>query len=604
MHRRRFLAAGAAVAAASPAVPAWAQQAVGADARLRALLDRLYQRQLERSPEQATAAGLDTGPNAARKSRLADRSPEARARRRVEARGELAELTRIPRAALSPAARVDRDVVQAALETEIASLAPGLPNGAAGDYLYSPYAVSQQTGAYQAVPDFLDNQHTIKTREDAEAYVSRLRALGPAIDQDLARLRADSARGVIPPDFILDTAIGQTRELRGAPAASAGLVQSLVRRTREAGIGGDWAAQATPLVERMVYPALDRQLAALTALRARATPDAGVWKLPGGQAYYAAAVREQTTTRLTPAEIHRIGRQQVAEISARMEPILRAQGLTQGSLGERMAAFGARADQVYPNTEEGRAALLQALDMERRLPSLFGVLPKAPVEVKRVPPAIQDGAPNGYYWPATLDGSRPGIYWINLKNTADWPKGSLQALTYHEVSPGHHLQGSIAQENEAIPLIRRTAYYSAHGEGWALYAEQLADEVGAYADPASQLGYLQSQLFRATRLVVDTGLHDQRWTREQATRELIGATGFTPGRAQREIDRYAAWPGQATSYKVGHNTWVRLREKARARLGPRFDLRAFHDATLAVGSVPLTVLETVVDEHIAARRRG
>lgn len=611
MDRRRFLASTA--AAASPAAGAWAQTTARGpgtpDARLRVLLDRFYNAQLDRNPEEATAAGLDVGIHAARKSRLADRSPGARPRRAAEARAQLAELTRIPRAALSPPARIDRDVIQYALETEIASLAPGLPTGAAGDYLYSPYAVSQQTGAYQAVPDFLDNQHTIKTRGDAEAYLLRLRALGPAIDQDLARLRADQARGVIAPDFILDTAIAQTRDLRGAPAASSGMVRSLARRAREAGVAGDWAALATPVVERTVYPALDRQLAALTALRPRARPDAGVWKLPNGRDYYAAAVQASTTTRLSPAEIHRIGREQVAEISALMEPILRAQGLTTGTLGERMAAFGARADQVYPNTEEGRAALLQSLvsqvrDMERRLPALFGTLPKAPVEVKRVPPAIQDGAPNGYYWPATLDGSRPGIYWINLKNTADWPKASLPALTYHEVSPGHHLQLTIAQENAAIPLIRRTAYYSATGEGWALYAEQLADEIGAYGDPAGRLGYLQSQLFRATRLVVDTGLHDQRWTRERATRELIATTGFTPGRAQREIDRYAAWPGQATSYKVGHNTWVRLREKAKTQLGERFDIRAFHDATLAVGSVPLTVLETVVDAHIASRKRA
>jgi uncharacterized protein (DUF885 family) len=421
-------------------------------------------------------------------------------------------------------------------------------------------------------------------------------------------MRQDSAAGVIPPDFILDTAIAQTRELRGAPAAETVMVRSLARRAREARVQGDWAALATPIVERTVFPALDRQLIALTALRARARPDAGVWKLPNGRDYYAAAVRASTTTRLTPAEVHRIGREQVAEISAQLDPILRGAGLTTGSVGDRVTALSRRPDQLYPNTDAGRTQLIADLNrqvaaMNALLPTAFGVLPKAPVEVKRVPPTIEAGAPNGYYWPATLDGSRPGIYWINLRTVTDWPRFALPTLTYHEVSPGHHLQGSIAQENGAIPLIRRTAYYSAHGEGWALYSEQLADEMGAYADnPLGRVGYLQALLYRATRLVVDTGLHDQRWTRERATREFIASTGFPQGRAQREVDRYVVWPGQATSYKVGHNTWVRLRDRARAQLGPRFDLRAFHDAVLLPGSVPLTVLEGIVERHIAERR--
>jgi uncharacterized protein (DUF885 family) len=609
MRRRLFLSA----AAASVAAPALAQTPVGTptsgspDVRLRALLDRFYERQLDRNPEQATAAGLDTGSNIGRKTRLSDRSPGARARRRTEARAELADLLRIPAALLSTASRIDRDVIRYALETEIESLGLG-PLGAAGDYLYSPYAISQLTGAYQSIPDFLDNQHTIATRGDAEAYLLRLQALGPAIDQDVARLRQDSAAGVVPPDFILETAIGQTRGLRGTPAAETAMVRSLAQRAREARLQGDWAGLATPIVERTVFPALDRQLAALTAARARAGSQPGVGRFRNGRDYYAAAVRASTTTRLTPAEVHRIGREQVAEITAQLDMILRAQGLTAGPVGERVVTLSRRPDQLFPNTDAGRAQLLASLNAQvaeiaGRLPRYFGTLPKAPVEVKRVPPSIQDGAPNGYYSPATLDGSRPGIYWINLKSVTDWPRFALPTLTYHEVSPGHHLQGSIAQESQAIPLIRRTAFYGAHGEGWALYAEQLADEMGMYADnPVGRVGYLQALLYRATRLVVDTGIHDLGWSRERATREFIAATGFPQGRAQREVDRYAAWPGQATSYKVGHNTWVRMREKARAQLGPRFDIRAFHDAVLLPGSVPLTVLEQIVDRHIAERR--
>ncbi|MBW3616440.1 MAG: DUF885 family protein [Proteobacteria bacterium] len=605
MHRRTFLTAGSAVSALS-STPALAQAvntvATGTpDGRLRALLDRFHQAQLERNPEEATAAGLDAGVHAARKSRLNDRSPEARTRRLAEARRELAQLTAIPRGQLSPAARVDQDVVRYALEREIGDISGFVSSPG------SPYALSQLTGAYQSGPDFLDSQHTVKTRGDAEAYLLRLNALGTAIDQDLARQRQEAAAGVIPPDYVLDIAIAQTQALRAAPAGQSGLARSVGRRAREAGVAGDWTGQAAPIVERSVYPALDRQLVALRTLRARARPEPGAWRLPKGRELYARAVQAATTTNLTPAQIHTLGREQVRQISAQMDAILRAQGLTQGPVGARVVEMSRRPDQLYPNTDAGREALLASLNdqiqgLQPKLPQLFGTLPKASVEVRRVPPAIQDGAPNGYYQAPTLDGSRPGIYWINLKTVTDWPRFSLPTLTYHEANPGHHLQITVAQENEAIPLIRRTAYYSAHGEGWALYSEQLADEIGAYADnPLGRLGFLQALLYRAARLVVDTGLHDLRWSRERATREFIDITGFPEGRAQREVDRYSVWPGQATSYKVGHNTWLRLRDKAKARLGSRFDIRAFHDAALAGGSMPLTVLERVVDEHIAAR---
>jgi uncharacterized protein (DUF885 family) len=607
MHRRNFLAAGSAVSAltsSGAAAQVVATVAAGTpDARLRALLDRFYDAQLERNPEEATAAGLDTGIHAARKSRLADRSPQARARRLAEARRELAELTAVPRGRLSPEARIDQDVVRYALEREIGDISGFVSSPG------SPYAVSQLTGAYQSGPDFLDSQHTIKTRGDAEAYLLRLNALGPAIDQDLARQRQEAAAGVIPPDFVLDTAIAQTRALRAAPAAESGLARSVGRRAREAGVAGDWTAQAAPIVQASVYPALDRQLAALEALRRRARPEPGAWRLPKGRELYARAVAGATTTDLTPAQVHALGLEQVGQISREMDVILRAQALTQGPVGARVVALSRRPDQLFPNTDVGREALLASLNdqiraLRPKLPQLFGVLPKASVEVRRVPPAIQDGAPNGYYQPPTLDGSRPGIYWINLKSVTDWPRFSLPTLTYHEAEPGHHLQITVAQENEATPLIRRTAYYSAHGEGWALYSEQLADEIGAYADnPLGRLGFLQALLYRAARLVVDTGIHDLRWSRERATKAFIDITGFPEGRAGREVDRYCVWPGQATSYKVGHNTWVRLREKARTRLGERFDIRAFHDAALAGGSMPLTVLERVVDEHIAARAR-
>ena len=264
--------------------------------------------------------------------------------------------------------------------------------------------------------------------------------------------------------------------------------------------------------------------------------------------------------------------------------------------------------QIYPNTDEGKIALVADLNinmaaMQAMLPSAFGRLPKATVEMKRVPPETEAGASQGYYSPPSLDGSRNGIYWINLTDTANWPKSSLPSLTYHEATPGHHLQIALQQESAAAPKLMNLMFFSSYAEGWGLYAEQLADEMGAYEnDPLGRVGYLQSLLFRAVRLVVDTGIHSKGWSREQAIRYMIDNTGRAEGAATSEIERYCAWPGQACAYKVGHNEWVRLREKARTTLGDRFDIKGFHDTALAGGGVPLTVLERIVDNWVATQR--
>ena len=255
----------------------------------------------------------------------------------------------------------------------------------------------------------------------------------------------------------------------------------------------------------------------------------------------------------------------------------------------------------------GKAELIGKLNeqmgaMQARLPNAFGRLPKAKVEIKRVPPEIEAGAPMGYYNSPSLDGTRPGIYWINLKDTAEWPSWTLPTLTYHEASPGHHLQIALQQESPSAPKLMNLFFFSAYGEGWGLYAEQLADELGAYQDdPAGQIGYLQSLMFRAARLVVDTGIHAKGWSREEGIRYMMTAYGDTEGAATSEVERYCGWPGQACAYKVGHNEWVRLRDKARSRLGARFDQRGFHDTALAAGGVPLSVLERIVDGWTASQ---
>jgi uncharacterized protein (DUF885 family) len=306
---------------------------------------------------------------------------------------------------------------------------------------------------------------------------------------------------------------------------------------------------------------------------------------------------------MSPAEVHQLGLSQVAEYTGLLDGILKQAGYTRGTVGERLAALNSSPAQLYPNTDAGRTQLIADLNkgvqaMQARLPRAFATLPKQPLEIRRVPVEIQDGASNGYYNSASLDGSRPAIYWINLKSTGDWPRYSLPSLTYHEGVPGHHLQISLAQQSEDIPMLRKISFYNSYIEGWALYAEQLSDELGAYSG-IEKAGYLQSFLFRSARLVVDTGLNSQGWSRERAVDYMTKTTGFPRPRVQREVERYCVSIGQACSYKIGHLAWLRARGEAQQMLGPKFDIRQFHEV-LKDGAMPLTILERRVKERAAA----
>ena len=599
MDRRNFIASsGAAALAASLPTHVLAQAGSG-DSALNALFERIFQRVVARSPELASQLGLDKGANASLKGRLSPRTAEERMRQLAETRQSLAQLQAVDRSKLSPAARLNLEVVSYSLENQ--TVAPGRFGL---DSVIRPYRIFQQGGAYFSVPDFLNTAHTIVSREDGEAYLARLDAFATALDQDSALQRAEAARGFVAPAWSLDLTIGQMEKLRGQPAAQSSIVQSLVRRAAARNLDGDWQSRAARIVETRVYPALDRQIALVRALRPASRPGDGIWRLPQGGEIYAAALEQATTTKLTPEEVHRMGVDQVAEISAELDMILRAQGFTKGGIGERLAALNIDPRQLYPNTDEGRAALIASLNegvkgMYARIPRAFATLPDAPLEIRRVPPEIQDGASNGYYNRAALDGSRPAIYFINLKDTGDWPKYSLPALTYHEGVPGHHLQISLAQESRDIPTLRKIGFFGAYSEGWALYAEQVADELGGYADPLECAGYLQSFLFRAARLVVDTGIHARKWTREQATDYLVATTGFARPRSLREVERYCTQAGQACSYKVGHMAWARARAEAQKRLGAKFDLKQFHEV-LKDGAMPLTILERRIRERTAA----
>jgi uncharacterized protein (DUF885 family) len=603
--RRQILLTAAAAGLAS-AAPLRALAAAGPvdDARLAALLDAFVDEILRESPQTATGLGLDKGKYAGLKRQLSDRSAAGRAREIALYKSLGQRLRGVPRGSLK-----GRDLTL--YDTVLYAVDLGAEGGrfAYGQDYANPYVVSQQDGSVANTPEFLNAQHLIETQADAEAYLARLEQLGPQIDAETARMNAAAAEGVIPPTFILATTLKQLTDARAPEAGATRLVGSLVERTKAKGIGGDWQGRATALVAQKVYPAIDRQIAAVKALQPRSTNDAGVWKFKDGADYYRWALKYNTTTDLSPAEIHEIGLRQGREIDAIMDGILKSQGLTQGSVGERMSALTKDPRFLFPNTDAGKqqvVAYIQGKVEESRklMPQLTKLDLKAPVDVKPVPKEIEAGAALGYMNFAALDGSRPAIYYVNLSDTGNWPRYTLASLTMHEALPGHAWQGAyLAERHDQIHTISSLMGFGAFAEGWALYAEQIADEAGLYKDdPFGRLGYLQAIRFRCARLVVDTGLHDKRWTREKAIQELAGATGRSVGAATSEVDRYCASPGQACAYKVGHNEIVRLREKAKAALGPKFDLRDYNDTVVTTGGAPLAVLETVVDRYIAGAK--
>jgi uncharacterized protein (DUF885 family) len=513
----------------------------------------------------------------------------------------------VDRKGLSPAAALDLGVVQTAHELAVEGFdfAYGDAIGLSAQWSYrnAPYVVAQNTGAFVEIPDFLDSQHGIADAADADAYLARLELYAAALDGETARLKHDGALGVIAPDFLLDKTLKQMAGARAQPIAEWGLVTALAKKTK--GVPGDHVRRAAAIVEGKVAPAMDRQIAELTAHRARATGDAGAWKLPDGEAYYAWALRAGTTSTLSPDAVHAMGLEQVRELSARMDVLLKAQGLSRGSVGARMKALGEDPKNLFPNTDAGRAQILAYLngrvaDIRTRLPRAFNTLAPGNLIIKRVPVEIQDGAPGGYAGAGSIDGTVPGNYYINLRDTGIWPRYALPTLTYHEGIPGHIWQGEYTYK---LPLARSLLAFNAYSEGWALYAEQLADELGVYdEDSLGRLGYLQSIAFRACRLVVDTGIHAKRWSRQQAIDWFVATNGSTQQEVSGEVDRYCAWPGQACGYKVGHSEIVRLRTKAQAALGARFQLGAFDDAVVMGGNVPLTQLEGVIDAYVAKGR--
>ena len=596
--------AGAALAGCAPTTAMRGGHAIS-EAEASALLDRITDHYLALSPESATSLNIDKGSRAALRHQLGDRGQAGQDRFAAMIRADVAMIDSADLSGLTPSTRTSLQVVQSAYHTGLKGFALPYGDVAVGGYRNSPYVVSQNTGAYLDTPKFLDTDHLIENAADAEAYLDRLAQFPAQLDGELGRVRAAAALGLLLPTFLNDKAVKQLAGSAKAAHDGGGLVESIVRRTK--GIPGNWEQRARALATGPVAAALDRQLAELRRQRPLARNDGGVWAQPGGADYYRYALRASTTTDMSPEAIHQLGLDTLKSLHARMDPILRQLGYTKGSVGERMKALAKDPRYQFSPGDKGRAEIM-AYTQERlkiiraQLPRAFNTLVPGNLEVKRLPPEEEPGAPAAYGGAGSPDGKIPGKFWINLRTTDLHSKYSLPDLAHHEAIPGHVWQGEYTFK---LPLIRTLLAFNAYSEGWALYAEQLADELGVFDDfPAGRLGYLQSIAFRACRLVVDTGIHAKRWTREQGVAFFVDVNGSNPLEVASEVDRYCSWPGQACGYEVGHQEIVRQRARAQAALGPRYDLRAFNDAVVLGGNVPLDVLAKNIDNYIATARRG
>lgn len=601
--RRQFLATTATLATL-PALPAFArgQAAASGDAAAEKLLAAAAEQLLENGPEGATSLGIDKGERAYLRSKLEDRSIAGKARVAEGLRKRVAELKALDPKSLSPVMRTNVDAVRTSFEIGLDGMAFPYGDVAVGGWRNSPYVVVQNVGGYLDIPRFLDTEHKIDNAADATSWLARFDQYAALLDGETERLKVAYDKGVVAPDFLLDKCLRQIALTRGTDAGKWELVTSFASKRP---VTGTQAAEAAKIAAGKIAPALDRQIAELKRHRAKATSDAGVWKFPDGEAYYAWALRAGTTTTMTPDEVHRTGQEELKALQAEMDVILKKQGFSQGSVGARMTALGKDPRFLFPDNDAGRAEIIKFMTdrlnaMRAKMPQAFHTLVKGNVEVKRLPLAEEPGAPGAYGGAGSIDGTVPGKVWLNLRTTALHSRFSLPTLAYHEGIPGHVWQGEYTFK---LPLVRSLLSFNAYTEGWALYAEQLGAELGAYDDdPIGRLGYLQSLAFRACRLVVDTGLHAKKWTRAQAIEWFATANGSSVEEVSGEVDRYCSWPGQACGYKLGHTEINTLRTKTQKALGNRYDFRAFNDAVVLGGSVPLTVLESVIDRHIASRR--
>jgi len=588
-------AASPAPAAAAPAAPQ------SEDARLAAFFQQTFMEAISQTPEGLTEMGSKE-----RYGELGDYTDAAAVKNQELAHRQLDRLHReFDPAKLSPASRLSYKLFEI--------------NVAQGDdlfrYRFNQYAVSNTGTAISGIPVMLINGHGIDTVSDAEAYISRLKAVDRVGGETAADIDYRTTHNFISPDFVFEPVLKDTRtQLTGAPFDS-GPDHPLFadfKKKVNALTGVDQAtkdrliAAARDALLNQYRSGVNKVIAAVERMSKKGNSSDGVWRLPDGDAYYAAMLKFFTTTDMTPDQIHQTGLSEVARIRAEMDAIRVKVGF-QGTLAEFIADLKTNPKYRYPNTPEGKAQYLA--DSKRIIANYMAIastqfsrLPKAPIEVRAVEPWRENTASGAFYNQPTPDGSRPGIFYVNLSDMTQVAKINLEALAYHEGVPGHHFQLARALEQEDLPLFRQYGYQGAYIEGWGLYAERLGKEAGLYQDPYSDMGRLSMEIYRAARLVVDTGIHSKHWSRDQAMQYFRDNTLVSELDIQREINRYISNPGQATCYKIGQLKILALREKARAALGPKFDIRDFHEVVLANGALPLSVLEEQVDAYIAAKK--
>jgi len=479
---------------------------------------------------------------------------------------------------------------------------------------HSGYPIHQLSGPHVSLPSFLTDQHRVDSRKSAERYVSRLREFGRVLGETEVRVEAAREAGVIAPDFIIEKTLTGLRSFIDGGVEDNILVTDFARRLGEVdGLSEDRQAElvveAKTAVRDGILPGYEALIAQQEALLPLTDGEAGIWRIPDGEAIYADAVRSSTTTDYTANELHDLGLAEVARLEIAMDAILRGQGMEDGTVAERVRVLMEDPAQQFPNTDKGRQDMLAYLlelndEIMVKAADVFASVPEAGLDIRRVPEFSQDSAPGGYYQQPSMDGSRPGVFYINLKDTADNPKWTLPTLLVHEAAPGHHFQIARGMELSGVPYLRKFSPFGAYTEGWALYVEKMAaEDLGLYDDdPLADLGRLQAEMFRAVRLVVDTGMHAKRWSREDAIAYMVSKTGMTEAEVTREIERYVVWPGQALSYKAGQLAIVDMRERAEAELGEAFDLKAFHEAVLESGALPLEMLGEKIDGWIAGQK--
>ncbi len=574
---------------------------------LNALANRQALFFLIKNPELFTAVGIADGTVFDHHSdKLAAVGVAKRDQDYADAEQYLAEVRRFDRAKLKPQEQITYDILVDLYSTSLAFKR--------FDWLSSEglYPIAPMWGGEVMLPSFLESQHVVKNEKTARNYVKRLEATGTKLDGLTAEMERQAKLGVVLPPALLERSLVLVHDAIEPKPADHALVTSFVTKMEkvkelDAKTRDELKAAAIAAVTDKVYPAFARMKVALEGLReASANQAAGVGRLPDGAAYYAAMLKQMTTTDYTPAEIHEMGLKEVERISAEMDELLKAQGLAKGAVGERMQALTKDPRFLLPNDDAGRKEALARFqkildEMNARMPQYFRTVPTTHLVVERESLAAEKGAAGAHYEPAAMDGSRPGRFVVTLRDLGELPTFGMKTLAYHEGIPGHHFQIATAQNLKDLPLIRQQTLYSAYAEGWALYAERFAAEIGAYKDdPFGDLGRLQAELFRAVRLVVDTGLHADGWSREQAIKYMVDTAGMHEAEVTSEVERYMGLPGQACAYKVGQLKILALREKAKLALGDKFDIKAFHAVVLENGGVPLTLLERFVDEWIAS----